>query len=49
MLNCDCYIAILEIKNELRVVKECYVQNVNKSYVYLIYVYRQDLALNNLQ
>ena len=35
-------------KKALRLIKECYLQNALTNYIYLIYMYKQDLALNNL-
>ena len=71
MLNCYCYIAILEtillggnkwliVNRMIRiryqysktfnwVPKNCYLQNVFSNPIYLIYMYKEDLALNNLQ
>ena len=55
MLNCYCYIAILETillsaeKNELRLILKCYQKNVFTNPIYLINTYKEDLALNNLQ
>ena len=52
MLNFYCNIAILEIiqlgakKNGFRLDYKYYQQNM---FIYLIYMYKQDLALNNLQ
>ena len=37
------------LKKELRVFKICYLQNVFTNNIYLIYMYKEDLALNNLQ
>ena len=54
MLNCDCYIAILETISVDKRVQAClrmYLQNVFTNHIY-IYIYireREDLALNNLQ
>ena len=36
-------------RNELRFVLKCYQQNVFTNHIYLIYMYEEDLALNNLQ
>ena len=35
--------------NELRLIGKFYEQNVLKNHTYFIYIYKQDLALNNLQ
>ena len=50
MFSCDCYRAIVEMiqlceKKNSGSFKKC----VYKSYIYLIYMYKLDLALNNLQ
>ena len=44
MLNCYCNIEILENILQMSLTK-C----VHKSYIYLIYLYKEDLALNDLQ
>ena len=55
MSICDCYITNLETNltvcknNELGLVQKCYQQNVFTNHIYLIYMYKEDLALNNLQ
>ena len=36
-------------KNLVGLIKECYEQNVFSHYVYLVYIYQEDLASNNLQ
>ena len=36
-------------KNNLRLIQNCYQQNVFTNYIYSIYLYKEDLALNNLQ
>ena len=36
-------------KNELRPVEKCCQQNMFTNHMYLIYMYKQDLAFNNLQ
>ena len=50
MLNGYCYTAILETayKKGLRLVLKCYQGNVF-TIIYFIYVYKEDLTLNNLQ
>ena len=53
MLNCDCYIEILEtIELCAKKSSGSYKNIIYKMYlqiIYLIYMYKEDLALNNLQ
>ena len=53
MLNCDCYLAILETICVQKRAQTCWrmlsTKCVYKSYICLIYMYKDDLALNNLQ
>ena len=37
------------VKNEIWLIQECYLQNVFTNHIYLVYLYEEDLALNNLQ
>ena len=37
------------LKNALRLVYKCYLQNMFTNHLYLIYMYKEDFALNNLQ
>ena len=48
MLNCDCYIVILE-NIYLCTKKSSNSKCVYKSYIFIIYMFKEDLALNNLQ
>ena len=54
MLNCDCYIALLETillcaKKCSDLFKKCYQENMFANHINSICMYKQDLALNNLQ
>ena len=54
MLNCDYYIGILETiqlyaKGSTGLFKDVSKKYVYKSYKYSMYMYKEDLALNNLQ
>ena len=54
MLNCDCFKAIPETvllctKKNFRLIYEFYLQNVFTNHIYLIYMYKEDLASYNLQ
>ena len=54
MLNCYCYIAKFETicvlkRAQARLTMLLSTKCVYKSYIYLIYMYKEDLALNNLQ
>ena len=37
------------MQNKLKLIQKCYLQNVFTYHIYLIYMYKDDLALNNLQ
>ena len=52
--NDSCYMEILKtiqkgLKNELWLIWKCYQQNLFKNHIYLIYMFKEDLALNNPQ
>ena len=36
-------------KNKLKLISKCFLQNVFINHKYLIYIYKEDLALNNLK
>ena len=54
MLNCDCYIAVLKLFNYVHKRTQALLRMLsikcvtNHIYIYLIYMYTQDLVLNNL-
>ena len=41
--------AYLIVLNKLRLIKKCYQPNVFTNHIYLIYMYKEDLTLDNLQ
>ena len=49
-LTCKLYVAVLgTIVCKKKACLKCYQQNVFTNHIYLMYMYKEDLALNNLQ